>query len=201
MKGLIQSTRTDLLDFQKPYAHPMAATKDFAQAIHLFKPTAIVGVSTVGGTFTKEVIEAMARVNERPIIFALSNPTEHAECTPQQAYQYSNGRAIYAAGVQFDPVHYQGKIYYPGQANNFYIFPAIGMAVFATQAKRVNDAMFIEAARAIADEVSSEQLSQGCLYPLQSNILAVELKAAEKIPRTFSIKIWPASRGLTTSKS
>ena len=122
----------------------------------------------------------MADINDRPIIFALSNPTEHAECTPQQAYQWSNGKAIYAAGVQFQPVEYNGKTYHPGQANNFYIFPAIGMAVLATQAKKVNDAMFIEAAHAIADEVSADQLSNGALYPLQSNILAVRIKGCRK---------------------
>lgn len=179
--GLIESKRKDLADFQKPYAHRMEPTKDFVQAINTFKPTAIIGVSTIGGAFTQEVVEAMARLNQRPIIFALSNPTEHAECTPTQAYQWSNGSALYAAGVQFDPVHFQGKIYHPGQANNFYIFPALGMAVLATEAKQITDALFIEAAKAIADAVSPEQLAEGTLYPLQSNILAVELKAAEQI--------------------
>lgn len=183
--GLIEAQRTDLLDFQKQYAHVLPQAKGFAQAIALFKPTAIIGVSTVGGAFTKEVVEAMTREHTRPIIFALSNPTEHAECTAEQAYQWSQGKAIYAAGVQFDPVHYDGKIYDPGQANNFYIFPAIGMAVFATQAKRVNDAMFIEAAHAIADEVPAEQLLRGSLYPLQSNILEVELRAATRIAKNI----------------
>ena len=181
INGLIESKRADLMGYQKPYAHPNKPTKDFVEAIQSIKPTVIIGVSTVGGAFTKEVIETMAKINDRPIIFALSNPTEHAECTPQQAYQWSNGKAIYAAGVQFHPVEYNGKTYYPGQANNFYIFPAIGMAVLITQAKKVNDAMFIEAARAIADEVSADQLSRGSLYPLQANILAAELRAAERI--------------------
>jgi malate dehydrogenase (oxaloacetate-decarboxylating)(NADP+) len=183
--GLIESKRTDLADFQKPYAHSLNPTKDFLQAIQEFKPTAIIGVSTVGGTFTKEVIEAMSKLNVKPIIFALSNPTEHAECTPEEAYRHSNGKAIYAAGVQFEPVHYQGKTFYPGQANNFYIFPAIGMGVLATEAKRINDTLFIEAAQAIADEVTPELLAQGCLYPLQSNIVEVELKAAEKIAKSI----------------
>jgi malate dehydrogenase (oxaloacetate-decarboxylating)(NADP+) len=183
--GLIESSRSDLLDFQRPYAHAMPATKDFVQAITTFKPTALIGVSTVGGTFTQPVIEAMTRLNARPIIFALSNPTEHAECTPEQAYHWSQGKALYAAGVQFDPVSFQGKLYYPGQANNFYIFPALGMAILATQAKRVNDALFIEAAHAIADEVSADQLASGCLYPQQSAILEVELKAAERIAKAI----------------
>jgi malate dehydrogenase (oxaloacetate-decarboxylating)(NADP+) len=183
--GLIESTRSDLFDFQKPYAHAMHPTKDFVQLIQTFKPTAIIGVSTIGKAFTKEVVQAMTRVNKRPIIFALSNPTEHAECTAQEAYEWSSGKAIYAAGVQFDPVQYEGQTYYPGQANNFYIFPAVGMGMFATQAKRANDAMFIEAAYAIADEVSEQQLSQGTLYPLQSDILAVELRAAERVAKNI----------------
>lgn len=183
--GLIESTRKDLFDFQKPYAHNMPSIQDFASAIRAFKPTAIIGVSTVGGAFTKEVIEEMAKLNERPIVFALSNPTEHAECTPLQVYEWSKGKAIYAAGVQFAPVSYQGKSYYPGQANNFYIFPAVGMAMLATQAKRANDAMFIEAASAIADEVSEDLLSKGCLYPLQIDILSVELRAAERVAKNI----------------
>lgn len=185
INGLIDASRNDLLDFQKPYAHAKTHIKEFVEAIKSIKPTVIIGVSTVGGTFTKEVVETMASINDRPILFALSNPTEHAECTPQQAYEWSDGRAIYAAGVQFQPVAYKGKTYHPGQANNFYIFPALGMAVLATQAKRINDLMFIEAAYAIADEVSAEQLSSGLLYPLQSNMLAIELRTAERIAKNI----------------
>ena len=95
----------------------------------------------------------MSRINERPVVLALSNPTDHVECTPEQAYTWSNGKAIYAAGVQFPPVQFKGQTFLPGQANNFYVFPAIGMAVFATQASRVTDEMFIEAAKAVADQV------------------------------------------------
>ena len=185
VNGLLESKRNDLLEYQKPYAHPNISTKDIVAAIKSIKPTVLIGVSTIGGAFTKEVVEAMSAINDRPIIFALSNPTEHAECTPLQAYQWSDGKALYAAGVQFFPVEYKGKMYHPGQANNFYIFPAIGMAVLATQAKRVNDAMFIEAAHAIADEVSAAQLANGSLYPLQADILAVELRAAERIAKNI----------------
>jgi malate dehydrogenase (oxaloacetate-decarboxylating)(NADP+) len=183
INGLLETTRTDLIDFQKPYAHKHAPTRDFVAAIESIKPTTIIGVSTVGGTFTQKVIEAMSRINERPVILALSNPTEHAECTPEQAYSWSNGKAIYAAGVQFPPVHFKGQTFLPGQANNFYIFPAIGMAVFATQASRVTDEMFIEAARAVADQVPSELLKQGLLYPLQSNILETEIQTAARIAK------------------
>src|SRR5260370_36913802 len=145
INGLLEASRTDLLDFQKPYAHQHAPTRDFVAAIESIKPTTIIGVSTIGGAFHQKVIEAMARINDRPVILALSNPTEHAECTPEQAYLWSKGKAIYAAGVQFEPVHYNGQTFLPGQANNFYIFPAVGMAIFATQAEPVTDDMFIQA--------------------------------------------------------
>jgi malate dehydrogenase (oxaloacetate-decarboxylating)(NADP+) len=181
VNGLLQSTRTDLVDFQMTYAHQHAPTKDFVAAVESIKPTTIIGVSTIGGAFTQKVVEAMSRINERPVILALSNPTEHAECTAEQAYNWSLGKAIYAAGVQFPPVNYNGQTRLPGQANNFYIFPAVGMAIFATQARRVTDEMFIEAAAAVADQVSAEQLKQGLLYPLQSNILETEIKTAARV--------------------
>jgi malate dehydrogenase (oxaloacetate-decarboxylating)(NADP+) len=117
------------------------------------------------------------------VILALSNPTEHAECTAEQAYTWSKGKAIYAAGVQFEPVRYGGKTFLPGQANNFYIFPAVGMAIFATQAKRVTDEMFIEAGQAVADQVPPDLLKQGLLYPLQSNILETEIQTAARVAK------------------
>jgi malate dehydrogenase (oxaloacetate-decarboxylating)(NADP+) len=152
-------------------------------AIESIQPTTIVGVSTIGGAFTQKVVETMSRINERPVILALSNPTDHAECTAEQAYTWSKGKAIYAAGVQFQPVSLNGQTFLPGQANNFYIFPAIGMAVFATQASRVTDEMFIEAARAVADQVSPDLLNQGLLYPLQSNILETEIETAARVAK------------------
>ena len=183
INGLLEDTRTDLVDFQKPYAHRQAPTREFVAAIESIKPTAIIGVSTVGGTFTQKVIESMSRINERPVVLALSNPTDHAECTAEQAYTWSKGKAVYAAGVQFPPVHYNGQTFLPGQANNFYIFPAIGMGVFATQASRVTDQMFIEAARAVADQVPADLLAQGLLYPLQSNILETEIQTAARVAK------------------
>ncbi|MBV8191217.1 MAG: NAD-dependent malic enzyme [Alphaproteobacteria bacterium] len=181
INGLLESTRTDLVDFQKPYAHKHAATRHFVDAINDIRPTTIIGVSTIGGAFTQEVIEAMSRINGRPVILAISNPTEKAECTPEQAYTSSNGKAIYAAGVQFPPVQYKGQTFLPGQANNFYIFPAVGMAIFATQAKRVTDEMFIEAGQAVADQVPADLLKQGLLYPLQSNVLETEIQTAARV--------------------
>jgi malate dehydrogenase (oxaloacetate-decarboxylating)(NADP+) len=183
VNGLLESSRTDLVDFQKPYAHRHPPTKDFVAAIESIKPTTIIGVSTIGGAFTQKVVESMSRINDRPVILALSNPTEHAECTAEQAYSWSKGKAIYAAGVQFAPVHYKGQTFLPGQANNFYIFPAVGMAIFATQAKRVTDEMFIEAGQAVADQVAPELLKQGLLYPLQSNILETEIQTAARVAK------------------
>jgi malate dehydrogenase (oxaloacetate-decarboxylating)(NADP+) len=183
VNGLLESSRTDLVDFQKPYAHRHPPTRDFVAAIESIKPTTIIGVSTIGGAFTQKVVESMSRINDRPVILALSNPTEHAECTAEQAYSWSKGKAIYAAGVQFAPVHYRGQTFLPGQANNFYIFPAVGMAIFATQAKRVTDEMFIEAGQAVADQVAPELLKQGLLYPLQSNILETEIQTAARVAK------------------
>lgn len=183
--GLLESTRTDMNEFQRPYAHKHTAIKvqDFARAIQELKPSTIIGVSTQGGAFTQQVVEAMTSINERPVILALSNPTEHAECTAEQAYRWSNGKAIYAAGVQFAPVFYNGQTFLPGQANNFYIFPAVGMAIYATSARRVTDDMFIEAAHAVADQVTPVQMKQGLLYPLQSNILETEIKTAARVAK------------------
>jgi malate dehydrogenase (oxaloacetate-decarboxylating)(NADP+) len=183
VNGLLESGRRDLFDFQQRYTHQHNPTRDFTAAIESIKPTTIIGVSTVGGLFTREVIEAMSRINPRPVIFALSNPTDRAECTPEEAYTWSNGRAIYAAGVQFPAVDFKGQTFLPGQANNFYIFPAIGMALFATEASRVTDEMFIEAAQAIADQVTPELLKQGQLFPLQSKILETEIQTAARVAR------------------
>ena len=183
INGLLEPTRTDLVDFQAPYAHPHEPTRNFVEAIKSLKPTTIIGVSTVGGAFTQEVVETMSQLNDHPVILALSNPTEHAECTAQQAYKWSKGKAIYAAGVQFPPVHLDGKTFLPGQANNFYIFPAVGLAIYATQAKRVSDEMFIEAASAVADQVPEDQMKQGLIYPAQADILEIEIKTAIRVAK------------------
>jgi malate dehydrogenase (oxaloacetate-decarboxylating)(NADP+) len=183
INGLLEPTRTDLVDFQKPYAHSHPPTRDFVAAIESIKPTTIIGVSTIGGAFTQQVVETMSRLNDRPVIMALSNPTEHAECTSEQAYTWSQGKAIYAAGVQFPPVHLNGQTFLPGQANNFYIFPAVGLAIYATQAKRVPDEMFIEAAAAVADQVPEDLLKQGLIYPPQSNILETEIQTAIRVTK------------------
>jgi malate dehydrogenase (oxaloacetate-decarboxylating)(NADP+) len=125
----------------------------------------------------------MSRNNKRPIIFALSNPIEKHECLPKDAYAWSEGKAVYAGGVQFPAVHLSGQTYLPSQANNLYIFPAVGMAIYATKAKRVTDEMFIEAAQAVADQVTPEQLKLGMLFPPQSNILEVEVQTATRVAK------------------
>lgn len=181
--GLVESSRKDLNVYQQRYAHRMPASRDFVETIRNVKATAIIGVSTVGKTFTREVVETMTRINERPIVFALSNPTDHAECTAEEAYTWSGGKALFAAGVQFAPVAIGSKTLYPGQANNFYVFPAVGLAVYATKARRVTDEMFIEAARATADQVTADQLEHGMLFPPQTQVLETEVRTAERVAK------------------
>jgi malate dehydrogenase (oxaloacetate-decarboxylating)(NADP+) len=185
VNGLLEPSRTDLFDFQKPYAHPHAPSHDFVAVIESLKPTTLIGVSTKGKAFTRPVVEAMARLNKRPIIFALSNPTDHAECTAEEAYRWSDGRALYAAGVPFPPVRYGGKTLVPGQGNNLYVFPAVGLAIVATKARRVTDEMFVVAARAVADQVTEAELDSGLLYPPQSNILPTEVAVAVQVSETI----------------
>jgi malate dehydrogenase (oxaloacetate-decarboxylating)(NADP+) len=181
INGLVESTRTDLADFQKPFAHQHAPCKAFVDAINDLKPTGIVGVSTVPKLFNQPVIEAMSKVNAQPIIFPYSNPTSRSECTAEEAYKWSNGKAIFASGSPFDPVTLGTKKFVPGQGNNVYIFPAMGMAVLATQAKRVTQQMFIVAAKAVAEQVTQEDLDSGLIYPPQSQILDASLHTAAKI--------------------
>jgi malate dehydrogenase (oxaloacetate-decarboxylating)(NADP+) len=181
VNGLLETSRKDLADFQMPYAHSHPPVKDFVQAIEAIKPSAIIGVSTVAKAFNQRVIEAMSRVNERPIIFPYSNPTSHSECTAEEAYRWSEGRAIFASGSPFPPVRFADRTFVPGQGNNVYIFPAIGLAVYATRAKRVTDEMFIAAARAVAEQVTQAELDIGLIYPPQSAIMKTELHAAQRV--------------------
>ena len=181
VKGLLVSGRTDLADFQKPFAQARAPVSSFVEAVKALRPTGIVGVSTVPKLFTREVIEAMASINQRPIIFPYSNPTSRSECTPEEAYSWSDGRAVFASGSPFPPVEIAGRRFVPGQGNNVYIFPAMGMAVFATEASRVTEEMFIIAAQAVAEQVSEENLSVGLIYPPQSHIFEASVHVAERI--------------------
>ncbi|MDB4900970.1 MAG: NAD-dependent malic enzyme [Mucilaginibacter sp.] len=181
INGLLVNSRTDLADYQKKYAHDTEACKVFADAVLQIKPTAIIGVSTIGGAFNQQVIESMAAINEKPIIFPFSNPTSHSECTAEQAYTWSKGKAIFASGSPFGPVEYGGKKFIPGQGNNVYIFPAMGLAVFATEAKRLTDEMFITASAALAEQVTDEDFESGLIYPPINKILDVSLHIAVKV--------------------
>lgn len=194
-KGIVTKNRQNLENYKLPYAHDLQQSRSFdhtdleseipelISAINDFKPNVLIGVSTVGKLFNQSVIECMCSHNDKPIIFALSNPTEKHECLPEKAYEWSSKRAIYAGGVQFPPVHIDNQTFLPSQANNLYIFPAVGMAVYATKAKRVTDEMFIEAAHGVAEQVSQKQLELGMLFPPQSNILEVEIKTAAKVAK------------------
>jgi malate dehydrogenase (oxaloacetate-decarboxylating)(NADP+) len=179
--GLVQSERTDLTTYQAPFAHDHPPSTDFAALIEELRPTAIIGVSTVGKAFDRRVIEAMARVNERPIIFPLSNPTSHAECTAQEAYTWSEGRAVVATGSPFGPVTIGDRVLVPGQGNNVYIFPAMGLAIFATAATRVTDEMFVVAAHALAEQVTDAHLGAGLVYPPHSSIVATSKAVATRV--------------------
>ena len=181
INGLIEPSRRDLNAWQKPYAHEAEPTKDLVKVIETFKPTVLIGVSTAGGTFTQAVVEAMCKITERPIIFALSNPTDKCEVMPDKAYEWSKGKVLYASGVQFDDVTYDGKTYHPGQANNFYIFPAVGLATYCAKPTRLTDACFIAAAEASADQVGDDLRDKGMLFPSQANILETEITTAIRV--------------------
>jgi malate dehydrogenase (oxaloacetate-decarboxylating)(NADP+) len=180
-KGLLVNSRTDLESYKKQFAHDHEPISDFTIAIKQLKPTAIIGVSAMGGVFNKEVIETMSEINEFPIIFPFSNPTSHSECTAEEAYKWSAGKAIFASGSPFEHVEINGKLFIPGQGNNVFIFPAIGLAIFATEVKRVTDGMFICAAEALAGQVSTDMLKSGLIYPPISDILSVSVNIAVKI--------------------
>ena len=181
VNGLLEPSRKDLSEDQKVYAHEAAPSKDLVATIERVKPTVLIGVSTKGGAFNQKVVEAMSRLNERPIIFALSNPTNKAECSAEQAYTWSNGKALFAAGVQFPDVTVNGKTFYPGQANNFYIYPAIGLATYVARPRLITDECFVAAAQATADQVGPELRAKGRLYPSQTNVLETEVTTATRV--------------------
>jgi len=182
-KSLVDSSRTDLQDHKKPYAHkhshgPVPTLLDAVKAV---KPTALIGVSGQAQQFTKEIIEEMARLNKRPLIFALSNPTSNAECSAEQAYELSEGRAIFCSGSPFPTYVYKGQTFVPGQGNNAYIFPGVGLGVVATASTRVTDEMFSEAARALALLVTEEDLKKGALFPPLTKIREISARIAEAV--------------------
>ena len=180
-KGLLVASRTDLQGHQRPFAHDVPPEKEFLAAVRALRPTAIVGVAGVGGTFTEQVVGEMAAINARPIIFALSNPTSKSECTAEQAYAWSKGRALFACGSPFDPVTVGGQTFVPRQGNNSYIFPGVGLGVIATHATRVTDEMFMASARTLAQRVTEADLAQGSLYPPLASVREVSAHIATAV--------------------
>lgn len=176
-KGLVTKSRMDeLAAHKKPFAHDYAKCTDFVEAIKLIKPTGIIGVAAQPRTFTTEVLEEMAKLNERPIIFALSNPTSCAECTAEEAYRVTKGKALYASGSPFAPVEYEGKTFVPRQGNNSYVFPALGLGAVFSRSKWMPDGMFLVAAKKLAELVTDADLEQGSLYPSLDDIRPVSVK-------------------------
>jgi malate dehydrogenase (oxaloacetate-decarboxylating)(NADP+) len=180
-RGLVVASRKGLAEHKLPYAHEHPPVADFLEAVKALKPTAIIGVGATPGTFTREVIEEMSRLNERPIVFALSNPTSKSECTAEQAYAWSNGKALFASGSPFEPVTVGGRHFVPRQGNNSYIFPGVGLGVVATRSLRVTDEMFMAAARTLATCVSEADLEQGSLYPSLRGVREVSAKIAAEV--------------------
>ncbi len=181
-EGLVVDGRDDLMEHNLPYAHQHPQVS-FLEAIRTIQPQVLIGATGHPGTFTREVVELMAEINPRPTIFALSNPTSRAECTAEQAYAWSRGQVIFASGSPFPPVEFEGKEYRPGQGNNAYIFPGIGLGAVASKATRITDEMFLSAARALADRVSEQDLAARAIYPPLSDIRNVSLAIATAVAK------------------
>lgn len=177
-KGLVVKSRENLQEHKLPYAHDHEPIRNLDAAVKALKPTALIGVSGQPQTFTQPIIQMMAEYNEHPVVFALSNPTSMAECTAEQAYQWTQGRALFASGSPFDPVTLNGKRFVPGQCNNAYIFPGVGLGLIACGASRVSDRMFWAAAITLAKQVTQKSLDKGCLYPPLTEIRAVSFEIA-----------------------
>ncbi|KAK3030193.1 hypothetical protein RJ639_038703 [Escallonia herrerae] len=181
-KGLIVNSRKESLQhFKKPWAHDHEPVKELAVAVKAIKPTVLIGTSGVGKTFTKDVVEAMASLNEKPLILALSNPTSQAECTAEEAYTWTKGRAIFASGSPFDPVEYNGNVFTPGQANNAYIFPGFGLGLIMSGTIRVHDDLLLAASEALAAQVTEENYAAGLIYPPFTNIRKISANIAANV--------------------
>ncbi|HXD01145.1 MAG TPA: NAD-dependent malic enzyme [Verrucomicrobiae bacterium] len=183
-KGLVVKSRTDLAEHKKHYAHAQRFVATLAEAVNAFKPTMLVGVSGMTAAFTKEIIGTMSSFNKQPIIFALSNPTSKAECTAEQAYTWSDGRAIFASGSPFPPFEHNGRRHVPGQGNNIYIFPGVGLGALVSEAREVSNEMFLAAARKLAELVQPEDLAVGRVFPPLTKIREVSLQIAAAVATT-----------------
>jgi len=189
VNGLVVKGRTDLLDHNRPYAHdrpPMG----FVEAIDAIRPHVLIGATGAPGTFTQAVIERMSASNERPVIFALSNPTSKAECTAEQAYAWSGGRALFASGSPFAPVTRDGRTFTPAQGNNAYVFPGIGLGAIACRARTIPDELFLAAARTLARMVRPVDLERGALYPPLKDIRKISLAIATSVAtKAYDMKL------------
>ena len=180
-RGLVVKNRSGLTEHKLRYAHDHSPIGDFLTAIETLKPTVIIGVAAVGGAFTPEVLKAMARINERPIVFALSNPTSKAECSAEEAYRHTGGHALFACGSPYDPVNLGGKTFVPRQGNNSYIFPGVGLGAIASGTRLVTDEMFMAAAHTLAHLVSESDIKQGSLFPALARIREVSAHIAAAV--------------------
>ena len=180
-QGLVVKGRPKLAEHKLPYAHDHPAVADFLAAVETLQPTVIIGVAALGGAFTRPVLEAMARINERPIVFALSNPTSKSECTAEEAYRWTGGRAIFACGSPFPPVTLDGRTFVPRQGNNSYVFPGVGLGAIASGARHITDEMFSSAAHALARQVTEGDLAQGSIYPALTRIREVSAHIAAAV--------------------
>ncbi|MCI0487109.1 MAG: NAD-dependent malic enzyme [Blastocatellia bacterium] len=180
-KGLVVKGREGLASHKLPFAHEYEFIDDFLAAIKSLRPTAIIGVSGMPGTFDQQILETMAALNERPIVFALSNPTSKSECTAEQAYSWTGGRAVFASGSPFDPVYFGGRTYIPGQGNNAYIFPGVGLGAIVSGTRHVTQEMFFVAARSLMLEASDEELEMGQIYPSLSRVRDVSARIAAEV--------------------
>ena len=180
-KGLVVKSRENLQNHKLAYAHDHEFVPDLLSAVETLKPTILVGVSGQPQTFTQPIVEAVGEINEQPVIFALSNPTSKAECTAEQAYSWTNGRAIFASGSPFKPVTLDGNTYIPGQGNNAYVFPGVGLGAIECGTKHVTDEMFFAAAKALANEVTEDDLASGCIYPPLTQIRDVSAVIAAAV--------------------
>ena len=182
-RGLIVKGRPEggISEHKAPFAHPHAPMKELGEIVKEIKPTVLIGAAAIGGVFTQEIIEDMAKFNEQPIIFALSNPTSKAECTAEQAYKYSNGKAVFASGSPFPAYEMNGKRYEPGQGNNAYIFPGVALGVISAGIHHISDAVFLSSAEALADLVTEEDLKVGRMYPPLSSLRDCSIKIAAQV--------------------
>jgi len=180
VKGLVVPKRRDLMETNIPYAHN-GRQMGFVEAIDEIKPHILIGATGAAGTFTQEVIEHMSAANDRPVIFALSNPTANAECTAADAYTWSRGKAVFASGSPFGEVTVAGTTFVPSQANNAYVFPGIGLGAVFSSARRIPDEFFLDAARTLSALVGRDDLRSGSLFPPLADMRKISLAIAERI--------------------